>query len=576
MSQSVKKRNIKVSTILTILVSVFAALLIVTVAALGYFYSRISSTTIHNGVTVGGIDVGGLSKFEAAELLESTMSQRDTDFTVTTNNKVQTVNYADVNAKADLKTAVENAYNHGRTGGMFQRFYAIIIANFGGADYFLPFNFDSKLADKLCDSIIDNAQSDFENSSYEVVDNALVVNLGKAGTVLDADMLRNSVINNIQCGLTKDLTFTLTVREPDPLDFEKIRKEIECEPSNAVLHNEDLLNPYVTPEVYGIRLDQSQVDAVMSQVDGSKSTYTIPLVVTEPDILSSEVGYREPFSDVLAHVTTSLNVGNKPRTKNVELALSFVNGKILMPGEEFSYNDVVGERTYERGFKDAKIYVSGEVVDGIGGGICQVSTTLYMAALRADLEITSRRNHRFTVDYAPLGEDATVVYGQVDFKFRNNTEYPIRIDCELKDQKVDLSLMGNQVTENKEVKLETKVLSKTPFQTVTEYDETLAPDQTKTKNGGYTGYKTETYRVVYIDGKEVSRTFENKSTYTKLDKVILSGTDPNATVNENPNENPDVLDPNTNPSTPQTPEENNPVSEMPDWLRPRQTTPAVN
>ncbi len=569
MSETVKKSNKNKGKIIIISASVFAALLIVTVAALGYFYARLSSTTIHHGVTVGGVDVGGLTKYEAAEVLKSNLDERDTDFTVTADNKVQTVNYADTNATADLKTAVENAYNHGRTGGMFNRFADIISALFGGANYYLPYDFDSVLMEDLCADIIDGAKSTFENSSYVVTEDSLIVNFGRSGKALDAEGLKNSVINNIRHGLSEDLIFPFTLRDPDKLDFDKIRQEIECDPSDAVLNNEDLLNPFVIPEVYGIRLEQSEVDAVLEERNNgsTKSSFVIPLTVIEPEILSSEVGYREPFSDVLAHVTTSLNVGNKPRTNNVELALGFVNGTILMPGEEFSYNDVVGERTYARGFKDAKIYVQGEVVDGIGGGICQVSTTLYMAAMRADLEITERRNHRFTVDYAPLGEDATVVYGQVDFKFKNNTEYPIRIDCSIKDNKVDLSLMGNQVTENKEVKLETKVLSKTPFETVTEYDETLAPNETKTKNGGYTGYKTETYRVVYVGGVEVSRTFENKSTYTKLNKVILSGTDPNAPVIEDPNTSGN----GENPPASETPEQNNPSSEMPDWLRPRES-----
>ncbi len=568
MSETVKKSNKNKGRIIVILASVFAALLIVAVSALGYFYARLSSTTIHHGVTVGGVDVGGMTKYEAAEVLKNNLNERDTDFTVTADNKVQTVDYADTNATADLKTAVENAYNHGRTGGMFNRFADIILALFGGANYYLPYDFDTVLMEDLCAEIIDGAKSTFENSSYVVTEDSLVVNFGQSGKALDAEGLKNSIINNVRHGLTEDLIFPFTVKEPDKLDFDKIREEIECDPSDAVLNNEDLLNPFVIPEVYGIRLEQSEVDAVLEarSNDLTKSSFVIPLTVIEPEILSSEVGYREPFCDTLAHVTTSLNLGNKPRTKNVELAISFVNGKILMPGEEFSYNDVVGERTYARGFKDAKIYVQGEVVDGVGGGICQVSTTLYMAALRADLEITERRNHRFTVDYAPLGEDATVVYGQVDFKFKNNTEYPIRIDCALKENKVDLSIMGNQVTENKEVKLETRVLSKTPFETVTEYDENLAPDETKTKNGGYTGYKTETYRVVYINGEEVSRTFENKSTYTKLNKVILSGTDPNAPVT------PDVpVDNGENPPTTENPEQSNPSSEMPDWLRPRES-----
>jgi len=561
MPKKKKRKNKKVDKAFTVLIFMLTAFLIFIIAALGFFYAQISSTAIYDGISIDGVDVSGMTKFEALTMLKEREDQKDTSFDITIGDTVHTVTFEDANAYADVDTAVSNAYNHGRSGDMFDRFTVILGTKFGKIDFPIPAVYDEALVERIIEEIADKSASDFQEASYKRSGDTLIIDIGHKGQAVDVAALRAGIIDNFRNETAKDLSVPVSISTPTALNFASIKSEIDRMPSNAYLNNDDLLNPFVVKEEYGVTLDLSLVEKTLekSGIGEYGSVYQVPLTILEPEITSDEVDYRKPFADIMATVTTKLNSGNKPRTTNVKIACEYVNGTILMPGEEFSYNDVVGERTYERGFKDAKIYVSGEVVDGVGGGICQVSSTLYMAALRADLEISSRRNHRFTVDYTPLGEDATVVYGAVDFKFVNNTAYPMRIDCILDGNNVTVTLLGNQVTPNKEVKLETKVLEKTPFETVTEYDPELAPDETKVKNSGYTGYKTETYRVVYVDGVEVSRTLENKSTYTKLDKVILSGTDPEA-----PNTQiPDQFIPDQTPSDP---------SQMPEWLLPQQTT----
>ena len=146
-------------------------------------------------------------------------------------------------------------------------------------------------------------------------------------------------------------------------------------------------------------------------------------------------------------------------------------------------------------------------------------------ALRADLEIVERKNHSLYVSYVPLGQDATVAYGAVDYRFKNNTNYPIKVVAYTKGSSLTVSLLGTQ-TQNKKVEIVTQTLSYDPFQVIYQEDSSLAPGTTQVKNGGYPGYKTVSYRVVYIDGKEVSRTLENNSSYKRVDKVILQGPAP--------------------------------------------------
>ena len=225
----------------------------------------------------------------------------------------------------------------------------------------------------------------------------------------------------------------------------------------------------------------------------------------------------------------------------------------------------MGPRTYATGLKAAPVFANGGAEDGVGGGICQVSSTLYVATLKADMEIVERRNHSLYVSYVPLGQDATVAYGAVDFRFRNNTDYPIKVVAGTSGSSLTVSLLGTQ-TQDKRVEIVTQTLSSDPFQTVYEDDPSLAPGQTKTKSGGYPGYKTVSYRVVYVDGKEVSRTLENNSTYKRVDKVILRGPEKVAEQPPEPPVEPPTEpseEPTTQPETPTDPAPEEPSAEEP-------------
>ena len=175
-----------------------------------------------------------------------------------------------------------------------------------------------------------------------------------------------------------------------------------------------------------------------------------------------------------------------------------------------------------------------------------MSSTIYMAAMYADMEIGIRRNHSFVVSYTPVGQDATFVYGGQDFTFKNNTAFPVRIDTVVGKNSLTVKIIGTQTTPGKEIKVVTEILSKDPYEVKEVYDPSLQPGERKVKNEGYTGYKANTYRVTYINGKEVSRVFEASSSYKRLDKVILVGTDPNAPV---VNPEPPTEVPTENPST---------------------------
>ncbi|MBQ5778267.1 MAG: VanW family protein, partial [Oscillospiraceae bacterium] len=300
----------------------------------------------------------------------------------------------------------------------------------------------------------------------------------------------------------------------------------------------------------------------------------IPLVITKPKVYTKHLEVNL-FKYCLAEVETHFSPKKVERTSNVRLAASLVNGTILNPGEEFSYNKVVGPRTTARGFKAAAIFAQGEVVDGIGGGICQVSSTIYMAALRANMKITERKNHAFYVDYTPKGEDATVVYGSIDFRFKNTSAYPIKIVATSKNNYIRVQLMGTEPDEKVTVKLTKKTHSTTPYTTREKKSASLAAGQRTVEQKGQEGLSMTVYRNVYDSkGKLIESYVENNSKYKPMPQIVLVGSAPSAPTvapeeptPENPEPQPETPAPeapSTPESAPETPEAPAEQEETPD------------
>jgi len=247
------------------------------------------------------------------------------------------------------------------------------------------------------------------------------------------------------------------------------------------------------------------------------------LKITVPEITVSELG-TEAFPDLLSTFNTKYYVANVNRTKNLELSASKINGTILAPGEVFSYNKVVGERTIAAGFKNAAVFENGKVVDGLGGGICQISSTLYNSVLLANLEIVYRTNHGFLTSYLKAGLDATVVYGAIDFQFKNNRNYPIKIVTSVNGGIARVDIYGVKENSDYRVEIQSNVLSTTPYTTKYIDDPTLEVGKEVVDQVGTNGCKSITYKLLYKDGALVSKTTISTDTYSPMQKIVRRGT----------------------------------------------------
>lgn len=243
-------------------------------------------------------------------------------------------------------------------------------------------------------------------------------------------------------------------------------------------------------------------------------------LVLSVTLCSISVSAADPV-EVLSYVSTPLMNKMPNRTDNIILTCKMLNEAVLMPGSTFSFNQTVGNRVEDRGFKPAPTFVNGRVEESVGGGICQVSSTLYYACLKSNLEIVSRTSHSMSPDYLEKpGLDATVCWNAIDYQFKNDTNHPIKILTWVEDDKVHVKIMGTKTNHNTVV-IESKIISTTPFQTIYRENPNLAPGQTKVVQVPFTGYVVETYRVITDEnGNLISCKPVSKDTYKKLDQII--------------------------------------------------------
>ena len=314
-------------------------------------------------------------------------------------------------------------------------------------------------------------------------------------------------------------------------------------------------------EENGFAIDQDKLAADISQALKDKK-FDAKITATGSDVAPeiSAASAKEKYKTISSFTTNT--TANQNRNTNVRLAAEAINGTVIKPGQEFSFNGTVGQRTEAKGYKGAAAYNNGEVVQEIGGGVCQVSTTLYNAVFKAGLKISSRRSHTFEPSYVTPGRDATVSWDQPDFKFINNSSTAIGLRASYADQKVTVSVYGIPILEDGITwDLDSKKVEDlgTPNPTYEE-DQTLQPGEEVIKSKGSAGNRWETYKVVYKNGKEISRELDHKTTYKGHTPVVRR----NSTgVVLNPSET--TTQATTVPST---------VDGMPDGYVPGETTSA--
>lgn len=547
---------------------------LVAVVALGIVLSTLSGGVgddgrILNNVVVAGVNVGGLTREQAVSAVHQATDKTYTgqDMVVILPDTTLHLTPTQTGARLDVDAAVEAAFEYGRTGSRAERDAAK--AQVASGEYYiglLPYlsldtdyirqqledyksNFNSIYHESYCHLEGDMPElKGSEDFDINAPCQTLVLNAGTVGRHLDIDAVYTQVLDAYSLHIFEvDAADAAPETTPEPLMLEGIYAELHTDPVDAFMDPETFEVEY---ETYGYTFDLEKATQLLSEAEpGTDVTISMEFIAPENTYASLKAML---FRDVLGYAETA-HTNNTNRNTNLKLACAAINGLVLMPGEVFDYNKTLGERTAEAGYKPAAAYSGGETVQSIGGGICQVSSTLYYAALLADMEIVTRSAHSFVSSYIPFGMDATVSWGGPDFRFSNNTDYPLRIEAEVSDGYVKVRLVG---TDEKDyyVKMEYKIVSTTDYETV--YEDYPTDNEKGYKDGdivqtAYTGYTVKTYRCKYSKATDalISREDEATSRYKARNLIIARVTSEETEPSTEPPTEAPATETPTEPST---------------------------
>ena len=377
---------------------------------------------------------------------------------------------------------------------------------------------DAAALDTACDGLAASLNCTVVDGGYRLEKGeGLYITKPADGRMLDAQKLEGDLTAMLQSGALTPVACTYQEKKAQTVDVQTLHDQLAGEKAEAVC---DKTTGEPTESRVGVAFD---VSAVQAQLDAAApGTEFLADAQVEFPTVSTEELQACMFRDVLGTFTTKC-AGPWGRHQNIKLASAAINGKIYNPGEEFWYNSTVGQRTAARGYQEAGVYEAGRTTTGIGGGICQVSSTLYYAVLLSDLDIVLRYCHMFNPGYMPIGCDATVSWGGPDFAFRNSRDYPIKIVTSYNDDTNELTctIMGTKVDDHYVV-MTNAVLASYDYQTVYQESPDVAPGEEVIDQYGHTGYHVRTWRNIYDgDGNLLSSRVEADSHYDVGNKIIL-------------------------------------------------------
>lgn len=502
--------------------------LLVVVLALGAGYTGLCAAagggTLLPNTSIAGVDVGGMGRDAASAALEEALpgllSGSSAQFLC--DGKTYTVQGDDPTVQADAAAAVDAALAEQSSGGFFVRGWRYLSALLGGQR--LPLTVTITGTPAAVTQAVEECADPEAQTTWEVTDTELVLHKGVTGRTIDTAALIDALEERLGQSVSvtdadaAPIETQVTTAPPADPDFDAIRAEIAVEPADAYLDKE---TREVVPSVTGVDFDTEAAKAALDASDEG-GTVGVPLTLTEPSITTAKLE-DNLFKDVLGTGTTSC-AGPSNRWFNIDLAADRVNDTILLPGETFSYNDTAGPYTLASGYKAAGTYQNGQSVDATAGGICQLSSTLYWVTLKANLETVERHKHQFNGGYMPvIGTDATVWSNQLDFRFKNSTEYPIKIEAYLdSSHKLHVTIRGTDTT-GIHGEPYSVVISSVPFKNTYQPKDSIPVGSEPVRDTNYSrynGYTVDVYqKLVDASGNTVDTIFLYRNTYKASDAV---------------------------------------------------------
>lgn len=402
-------------------------------------------------IYIENINVSNLTYEEALEKVRRSTLLGNQEITLTCQDQTFAINGADVGLTPRIEDTVDKAMSYGKTNNILIDGFKNALQLFVKRTIVPQADVNEEfLRTKLTEFGI-QVHGELVEHKLEIGDGVVICTPGHTGFNNNTDTAYDQVIAAIENERFHNINVNLASAPPRAYTAEDIDAFTYCNPIIAWFQYQDN-NVNIIPEVPGRYLNIEETTQLVSQLREGGEVIYIPYYTSTADI-TAEMLRSKLFNATLASYTTNYGGSTSNRCANVKNAASKLNGKVVAPNEVFSFNDTVGKRSVANGFFSATEYVNGESVEGIGGGTCQVSSTLYNAVLYSDLSIVSRTSHMFAVNYCPLGQDATVADSGVDFKFVNNTDYPIKISATTSGYSITVSITGTQRDDPRTVKI---------------------------------------------------------------------------------------------------------------------------
>lgn len=513
------KRKSKLIIIIVLIVIIVLALFFSVIFAL----VQNGRNTIVKGVSARGVELSNLTVSDAKEkIMKELNKELKTPIKLTYGEYSLDVNISEIEFSYKVDEMLQDAYSIGRTENIVKSNYDILSTNINGKDLEIKYTVNEDALNNLVANVDTGIPGKATEATYDIEEKELIITPGKDGIALKKDELKKLIIDSIKNRDAsienkeyQEIKIPTENQSAEPINIEKIYGEVHCEPQDAYLIKEPF---QLVKDVSGIDFAISMEEA-KALITGDKEEYIIPLKITPANKTVANLG-EDAFPHTLAEFKTNYDAGYAARSTNLRLAANKINGTVLLPGEVFSFNKVVGKRTVQDGYQNAPIYENGKVVDGLAGGICQISSTLYNAVLLANLDIVERRNHNFTSTYVPAGRDATVVYGAIDFKFKNSRQYPIKLVSSVSGGIARFEIKGIKEDTEYQVNIYTKTTEEIPFQEEVQEDSSIPAGTKQVVQSGHKGAKVSSYRALVLNGKEVSRKLLANDTYKAMNRIV--------------------------------------------------------
>lgn len=488
------------------------------------------NTKVFKNVYMLGENYSGKTSEEVIQIINSKSNELNSSerLDVYQNGEnIYNVKAEDIDFKFDVEKTAQSIMSFGRDSNLFKNNFNMIKALFSKKVIEPIYAYDNEKFENVIKNIDLSIKDRYVDDSYSLDEKngKLIIVNGKTGNAINYEYEKENILKAFENKEENTYDLKIEEKKPQNLDADKVYSEVKRDAKDAYIDKDASPVKYVN-EVVGFDFDVNELRKVLELPENKEEGKTIEFKVTviEPKVKIKDIT-ADLCRDKLAGYTTYFPAGTYARSINLKIALSYMDGVVVMPGETYSYNDNIGDTTASKGYQAAATFKGGTTVNEMGGGICQTVSTLYNVALMANLEIVERHQHGLPVGYVPPSRDATVYSPVLDFKFKNNRETPIKIVTSFTyGGSLNVSIYGTKQNNDPEVTLSSSTTSTIPYTTKYEYDPNIPSGEQRVISNGVNGYTSESYITKTLNGQVIYSGLLSRDTYNAQQQVVKVGT----------------------------------------------------